>query len=118
MITNEQLQLFSVLFKGRKDVYARRWEKNGRGGYSPAYSFNWNEFMAFKARGGTLNDFPTKKQLVLTLEVIMSHLEGTQTIGIYPLKIIRLLLTKIWKVIIVACPQRSTSWVGVKKRTL
>lgn len=85
MITNEQLQIFSTLFKGRKDVYARRWEKNGRCGYSPAYSFNWNEFMAFKAQGGTLNDFPNKKQLMLTLEVITSHLEGTQTIGIYPL---------------------------------
>lgn len=41
--------------------------------------------MAFKARGGTLNDFPNKKQLMLTFEVIMSHLEGAQTIGIYPL---------------------------------
>ena len=85
MVTDEQLQLFSSLFKGIKDFYARRWEKNGRSGYSPAYSFTWNEFMAFKAQEGTLNEFPNKKLLMLTLEVIRSHLEGTQTVGIYPL---------------------------------
>lgn len=73
------------LFRGRKDIYARYWEKNGKSGYSPAYQFNWQEFMAFRAKGGRLSDFPNKKPLVLTLEVIQSHLEGRQTIGIYPL---------------------------------
>ena len=41
--------------------------------------------MEFKSKGGRLADFPNKKSLVLTLEVIRSHLEGNQTIGIYPL---------------------------------
>ncbi len=41
--------------------------------------------MAFKARGGKFNDFPNKKPLMRTLEVIQSHLAGANTIGIYPL---------------------------------
>ena len=85
MITQDQILLYMTLFRGRKDVYARHWEKNGKSGYSPAYQFNWQEFLAFKAKGGRLADFHNKKQLVLTLEVVRSHLEGNQTIGIYPL---------------------------------
>lgn len=85
MKTNSNIPLFMSIFRGRNDVYARRWEKNGKSGYSPAYKINWNEFMAFKARGGKFSDFPNKKPLMLTLEVIQSHINGTQTIGIYPL---------------------------------
>ncbi len=73
------------LFKGRNDIYARRWEKDGRNGYSPAYQLTWQEFAAFKAKGGKFSDFPNKKPLLLTTEVIQDHLNGTQTIGIYPL---------------------------------
>ena len=47
-ITEDQLNLFLSLFRGRLDVYARHWEKNGKSGYSPAYSFNWQEFLEFK----------------------------------------------------------------------
>ena len=59
--------VYMDLFRGRKDIYARHWEKNGKSGYSPAYQFNWQEFLAFKAKGGRLADFANKKPLVLTL---------------------------------------------------
>jgi len=72
------------LFHGRIDIYARRWEKNGRSGYSPAYEFNWDEFMAHKRLGGSLKDFKNKRLLPLTSEVIKKHLIGSQVIGIYP----------------------------------
>ncbi|HUD45068.1 MAG TPA: DEAD/DEAH box helicase family protein [Patescibacteria group bacterium] len=85
MISFEQIQLFMSLFKGRNDIYARRWEKNGKSGYSPAYELNWQEFAAFKAKGGKFSDFPNKKPLILTTEVIQGHLNGVQTVGIYPL---------------------------------
>lgn len=85
MVDTKQIQLFMSIFRGRTDVYARHWERNGKSGYSPAYEFNWGEFMAHKARGGNLSNFPNKKTLLLTLEVIKSHLEGIQAIGIYPL---------------------------------
>jgi len=80
-----QVELFMSLFRGRSDAYARRWEKEGRSGYSPAYEFSWNEFMAHKRRGGSLKDFENKKLLPLTDEVIKKHLLGVQVIGIYPI---------------------------------
>jgi len=73
------------LFGGRTDIYARRWEKSGKSGYSPAYEFNWNEYMAFKAKGGTMRDFPNKKLLPLTEDTIHKHLLGQHIIGLYPL---------------------------------
>lgn len=85
MATNINIPLYMSIFRGRNDIYARRWEKNGKSGYSPAYELNWNEFMSFKAKGGKFSDFPNKKPLMLTLEVIQSHFTGAQTIGIYPL---------------------------------
>lgn len=47
-ISEEQFKLFQSLFRGRTDVYARRWDKNGRSGYSPAYQFDWDNFLAHK----------------------------------------------------------------------
>ena len=47
-VSDDQLNLYLSIFKGRTDVYARYWEKNGRSGYSPAYSFDWDEsFLRF-----------------------------------------------------------------------
>lgn len=79
------IQIFMSIFKGRHDVYAKRWEKDGKNGYSPAYKVDWSKFAAFKASGGRFADYPHKTSLPLTMEVIQSHLEGRETIGIYPL---------------------------------
>src|SRR5579885_399454 len=84
-ITFEQVQLFISLFKGRNDIYARRWERDGKSGYSPAYEVDWTAYKAFKEKGGKFSDFPNKKPLLLTTEVIQDHLRGIETIGIYPL---------------------------------
>ena len=79
------VELFISLFHGRSDAYARRWEKEGRSGYSPAYAFNWDEFMAHKRQGGSLKDFQNKTLLPLTQEVITKHLTGVHVVGIYPI---------------------------------
>jgi len=81
----QQIEIFMALFSGRTDVYARRWEKDGRSGYSPAYEFDWHEFMAHKRRGGSLKDFEHKRLLPLTSDIIKKHLLGLQVIGIYPI---------------------------------
>ena len=84
-ISEQQLELFMSLFRGRTDVYARRWEKDGRSGYSPAYDFNWDEFMTHKRRGGSMKDFENKKLIPLTKEVVEKHLSGQHIVGIYPI---------------------------------
>lgn len=84
-ITEDQLDLYLSLFKGRPDVFARYWEKNDRSGYSPAYSFNWNEFLAHKQKGGSIKTFENKKLIPLSKEIIYQHLLGQNTLGVYPI---------------------------------
>ncbi len=84
-VSEEQLELYQSLFRGRTDVYARRWEKNGRSGYSPAYQFDWGTFLAHKRQGGTMATFEQKTAIPLTPDVIQKHLLGQYMIGIYPL---------------------------------
>lgn len=83
--TPEQLTLYRTLFRGRNDCYARYWEKNGRFGYSPAYSLNWQEFKQHQASGGTMRDFSDKTLLSITDETISKHIIGNHAIGIYPI---------------------------------
>ncbi|MCW3109789.1 MAG: type restriction protein res subunit, partial [Segetibacter sp.] len=80
-----QIHLFKSLFKGRDDVFAIRWEKDGKSGYIPAYDMDWNAYKIHKASGGTLKDFKNKEFARLTDERIINHLNGKETIGIYPL---------------------------------
>jgi len=83
--TEAQLKLYMNLFRGRFDIYAKRWEKAGKSGYSPAYSFDWNEFLQHKAHGGNISTFENKRLLKLDSEAISKHLFGKHVIGIYPL---------------------------------
>ena len=90
MIVNNQneantLELYKSLFKGREDVFAIRWGKDNKSGYSPAYDLKWEEIRQHKAKGGTIANFENKTQLPLTDEVIRKHLGGLHFIGIYPL---------------------------------
>ena len=64
-------------------MFARRLDKNGS--YFPDYTFDWNEFNAYKAGGGSIKDFDNKKLTPLTDEVVRKHLGGQITIGIYPI---------------------------------
>ena len=84
-ISEQQVELFKSLFRGRSDIYARHWEKNGKSGYSPAYEFEWVEFMAHKRCGGSMKDFENKKLIHLTKEVVKKHLIGQHVVGIYPI---------------------------------
>lgn len=84
-ITEEQLNLYVLLFRGRADVYARYWERNGQGNYSPAYDVNWTAYNNFKLKGGSFKDFKDKKLIPLTPDIVKKHLIGAQAIGIYPI---------------------------------
>ena len=84
-ITEKQLNLYLSLFRGRTDVYAKYWEKNGQANYSPAYDVNWAAYDKHKTTGGTFKDFKDKKLIPLTPDIVKKHLIGSQAIGIYPI---------------------------------
>jgi hypothetical protein len=46
----EKIALFRSLFRGREDVFARRWysEKTGKSGYSPACENEWDQALCGK----------------------------------------------------------------------
>ncbi len=66
----ERVQIFMSLFRGREDVFARRWQKWNAtvAGYAPVYA-----------------DEDKESYMPLTTEWIEKHLIGTSTLGIYPL---------------------------------
>lgn len=77
------LNLFISLFKGRGDIFAIRWEKDGRCGYAPSYKFEWKEYLTHKAKGGNFQNFQNKEKIPLTKEIIRSHLLGLSLIVVY-----------------------------------
>ena len=84
--TREKIALFRSLFRGRDDVYARRWEsRDGRTGYSPNAERDWKAYYAAEPKGRKRVDKETKKNVPLDDEAIHIHLAGKYTIGVYPL---------------------------------
>lgn len=81
----KNINLFKSLFRGREDVYAVRWEKDGRGGYMPAYKVDWSDYNQHKAKGGSFASYDKKEYLPFNDEAIKEHLSGKSTVGIYPL---------------------------------
>jgi superfamily II DNA or RNA helicase len=85
LLVNQKLELYKSIFRGRDDVYAVRWEKDGKSGYMPVYEVDWAGYDSHKAKGGTFKDYKSKKLKGINDEAIISHLEGKTTMGIYPL---------------------------------
>jgi len=83
--SSEHITLFKSLFQGRQDVYAVRWEKDGKSGYMPAYKVDWSDYNKHKAGGGTFKDYTKKEYLPFGNDAIQNHLSGKETVGIYPL---------------------------------
>lgn len=79
------IELYKSLFKGRTDIYAVRWEKEGRSGYMPTYKVDWTDYNKHKAQGGTFKDYKNKEYLPFDEKAIELHLSGKETNGIYPL---------------------------------
>ena len=82
---NEKLNIFKSLFKGREDIYATRWEKGNKNGYSPAYTFDPYSYKMHRMKGGTFQNYTNKQYQILSDEQITKHLQGEQLIGLYPL---------------------------------
>src|SRR5438270_6416618 len=88
----EKVALFRSLFKGREDVYPRRFEsrKTGRAGYAPACGNEWVRGVCEKPRIKCA-ECPNRRFLPLADEVIRWHLSGRDDLGrdfvmgIYPM---------------------------------
>jgi hypothetical protein len=81
----DQVALFRSLFRGREDIYAVRWEaKKGSSGYSPACAHEWERPLCGKPKTKCA-DCENREFKPLTDQVILYHLLGRHTIGVYPL---------------------------------
>jgi hypothetical protein len=79
----EKITLFRQLFRGREDVYPKRWEsKNNNSGYSPVCSNEWNPAYCDKPRI-KCNKCQNRQYVAVTDKVIYDHLAGKQTIGAF-----------------------------------
>lgn len=82
----EKIELYMSLFRGREDIYAKRWEnkKLQSSGYSPACSNEWVPGICLKPKikCSVCNH---KDYLELNKQVIENHLRGNIVAGVYPL---------------------------------
>ena len=81
----EKIKLFGSLFRGREDVYAKRWQnREGRFGYSPVCLNEWKSDLCKKRE---VKCFNCRHKLydVLNEKVLEKHLRGSIIVGIYPL---------------------------------
>ena len=89
---DEKIRLFRAMFRGREDVYARRYvsAKSGKCGYSPVCAVEWTRGICDKKRGACAV-CPNRKLLPLDDDTVRMHLSGADskgrdfTIGCYPL---------------------------------
>ncbi len=77
-----KIALFRSLFRGRDDVYPRRFEnrKTGKSGYSPACANEWVRGVCEKPRIKCA-ECPHQRFLPVTDEVIRCHLSGQDDLG-------------------------------------
>ena len=87
----EKIALFRALFRGREEVFARRWQsaKTGKSGYSPVCANEWRPGICPKPKG-YCSDCQHRELLPLTDEAIDRHLRGKDAlgrdvIGVYPI---------------------------------
>jgi len=82
---SKKIQIFMSFFRGRNDVYAKRWEnKKGVSGYSPVCANEWKPGVCFKPNVKCFK-CRNKSYSQLNEAVIGAHLTGSKIIGIYPM---------------------------------
>lgn len=82
---SEKINLFMSLFRGRADVYAKRWQNRvGRFGYAPVCLNEWKSGLCKKPAVKCPN-CQHKLYDALNEKVVEAHLRGNIIVGIYPL---------------------------------
>ena len=87
----EKVELFRSLFRGREDVFARRWysKASGKGGYQPVCQNEWNRQLCDKKKYKCA-ECPNRQFFPLTNDDLYRHLsgkdaDGRDVIGLYVL---------------------------------
>ena len=87
----EKVDLFRSLFKGREDVFAKRWYSNttNQSGYQPVCGREWNRDYCDKRKYKCV-ECPNRQFSSLSYEHVYNHLAGKDefgrdVIGIYPI---------------------------------
>lgn len=88
-----KVDLFRSLFRGRDDVFPRRWEneKKGKSGYSPACDNEWEWGLCEKkwspgaGRRATCGECPNQAFIPVSDNEVAKHLRGDQIMGVYPI---------------------------------
>lgn len=87
----EKVTLFRSLFRGREDVFARRWysDASKKSGYQPVCEREWNREFCDK-RKYKCTECPNRQFAPLTDEDIYNHLAGKDVfcrdvVGVYPI---------------------------------
>jgi superfamily II DNA or RNA helicase len=81
-----KLALFAGLFRGREDVFPRRWEKpaKGRSGWAPCCENEWKAGVCSKPRV-KCGQCPNQAFRAPAQSELLAHLQGRQVMGTYPL---------------------------------
>ena len=82
----EKVALFMDLFRGRADVYPKRWvnTKKNTKGCSPACSNEWARGLCDK-RKVKCGECPNQAFIPVTEKTIHDHFQGRHVIGVYPM---------------------------------
>ena len=84
---DSKIRLFMSLFKGREDVFAKRWQnKNGASGYSPVCLNEWKPGICSKPKI-KCSECANKSFQILNEKVVDEHLRGNIIAGIYPMQL-------------------------------
>jgi hypothetical protein len=82
----EKVSLFRSLFRGRADVFPKRWanSKAAKKGYAPACANEWVRGVCEKPRV-KCGECPNQAFTAVSDRVVADHLQGKHVIGVYPL---------------------------------
>lgn len=84
---NEKISLFMSLFRGRNDVYAKKWQnKKGFSGYSPHCMNEWTPGICNKPRI-KCSSCNQQRYFPLDEAAVEKHLRGEMIIGVYPMEL-------------------------------
>lgn len=89
----EKIRLFRSLFRGREDVFARRWYsvQKGKGGYAPVCANEWKYGVCIKPKG-KCSKCENRVLVPLDDAIIYKHLSGKDVngqdvVGLYPIMV-------------------------------